>query len=152
MHLQLLDYLLSKLCNRQWLPKSHSYCRCRTDTSGHAEGSSTESSSVHVSIVVLQLFVDIVVTPMSLLGSDVCDTSLGVKPDESPPSNLTVRKSSCSPGIIQSFWVQTGCYLAPSDRSNLRFWASVTQPPPHTVSGLFVGALLDSCTTYWLLA
>ena len=32
----------------------------------------------------------------SLLGSDVCDTSLGVKPEESAPSTLAVTESSHS--------------------------------------------------------
>ena len=132
MHLQLFDYSLSKLCNRQRLPKSHSYCRCR------AEGSSAESSSGHC-VVVLQLFVDILVTLMSAAGFRClrhlagCQTM--VKLEESPPSTLAVRESSSSPNLgrvsstVRLNWLPQR-HLALSDRSKWRFWASVTQTPP----------------------
>ena len=71
MHLQLFDYLLSKLCNRQWLPKSHSYCCCRTIW--HEWPCRRFLRWILIwpcqyGIVVLQLFIDIMVTPMSVAG------------------------------------------------------------------------------------
>ena len=153
MYLQLFDYLLSKLCNRQWLPKSHSYCRCRTIWHEWPCGRFLCRILVcpcQYGVVVHKLFVDIVVTPMSAAGSNVCNTFLGIKLEESSCDGVQ-SFSNYSPEFPAPC-AQTGCYLAPSDRSNLRFWASVTQPPPHTGSWLFVGALLDLCTTYWLLA
>ena len=71
MHLQLFDYLLSKLCNRRWLPKCHSYCCCRTIWHEWLCGRFLRWILVwpcQYHIVVLQLFVDIAVTPMSAAG------------------------------------------------------------------------------------
>ena len=158
MHLQLFDYLLSKLCNRQWLPKSHSYCRCHAIW--HEWSCRRFLHRILVwpcqyCIVVLQLFIDIPVTPISAVGFRHLRHLAGRQ-----TGWVTTLKSRCEG--VQSFsgyspefpppCAQTGCYLAPSDRSNLRFWASVTQPPPHAASGIFAEALLDSWTTYWLLA
>ena len=71
MDLQLFDYLLSKLSNRQQLPKSHSYCRCRTIWHKWPCGRFLHRILVwpcQYRIVVLQLCVDIAVTPMSAGG------------------------------------------------------------------------------------
>ena len=89
-------------------------------------------------IVVFQLFVDILVAPMSTAGFQHLRHPAGcqsmVKPEESPPSILVVREfSTC---VVLRTWPEfpapcawTGCHLVPSDRSNWRFWASVTQTP-----------------------
>ena len=64
---------------------------------------------------VFQPFVDIPATPwQSLLNPDVCDTPLGVKPEESLPSTLGVMDSSSSPilarvsRIASSNWLPLG--------------------------------------------
>ena len=158
MHLQVFDYLLSKSCNRQQLPKSHSYCHCRTIWREWPCGRFFRWILVwpcKYRIVVLQLFIDIPVTPMSAAGFWHLQHLTGRQ-----TGGVTALKSRCegvqsSSGYSPEFpppCTQTGCHLALSDRSNLRFWASVTQPPPRAASGLIAEALLDSWTTYWLLA
>ena len=101
MYLQLFDYLLSKLCNRQWLPKSHSYCRCRTIWHEWPCGRFLCRILVcpcQYGVVVHKLFVDIVVTPMSAAGSNVCNTFLGIKLEESSCDGV-----QSFPIILQSF-------------------------------------------------
>ena len=51
----------------------------------------------------------------SLLGSDDCDTLLGVKPEESPPLTLAVRESSHSPNLeFPATCTQIGCHFVPT--------------------------------------
>ena len=135
MHLQLF-YLLSKLCNRQWLPKSHSYCHCRTIWHEWPRRRFLHRILIcpcQYRVVVLQLFVDIPVTPMSAAGFRRLQHLAGRQ-----TRWVTALKSRCervqsfssySPGF-PALCTQTGCYLAPSNRSNLKFWASMTQPHP----------------------
>ena len=108
MHLQLFDYSQSKLFNRQWLPKSHSYCRCHAIWHKWPCGRFLRWILVwpcQYRVVVLQLFVDIPVTPMSAAGFQRLWHPAGrqtmVKPEESPPSALAMREPSSSPNLAR---------------------------------------------------
>ena len=102
MHLRLFYYSLSKLCNRQWLPKSHSYCRCRTIWHKWP----CERFLCRILVWPLcSMFIDILVTPMSAAGfrrlRHLAGRQTMVKPEESPPSTLAVRKCSSSPNLAR---------------------------------------------------
>ena len=60
-----------------------------------------------------------------MLGSDVCNTSLGVKPEESLPSTLAVRESGCSPNLarVSSTVCQTSSHFVPTG-------GHIGPPPP----------------------
>ena len=151
MHLQLFDYLLSKLCNRQWLPKSHSFCRCRTSYLTWVAVQKVPLPNPRLAMSVLHCSPPPVRWHPGL--TNVCCWV----PTSATPHWASNRWSHFlqislwgSPVVL---WLFSG--VSTTVRSNWllpRFWASVTQPPPRAASGLFAEALLDSCTTYWLLA
>ena len=121
MHLRLFDYSLSKLCNRQRLPKSHSYCRCRAIWHewlcwrflcrilvwpSHSSFSNCSLTSRSHQCL--------------LLGSDICDTSLGVQTGGVTAIDFHREgvQLFSKLGHFAAPCAQTGCHLALSNRSN----------------------------------
>ena len=110
-----------------------------SDTSGRAEGSSTESSSGH-HVVVLQLFVDIPVTPMSAAGfwrlQHLTGHQTMFKPQESPPLTLAMRESSSSPNLARVSSTVCSNWLPPctewQEQLEVLSQRDVTQTPPRT--------------------
>ena len=149
MHLQLFDYLLSKLCNRQQLPKSHSSCCCRTIWHEWPCGRFLRRILVwpcQYRIVVLQQFVDIPVTPMSAAGFRHLRHLTGCQ-----IAGVTAFKSRCegvqsSSGYPPEFpppCAQTGCHLALSDRRTWGFEPAWLSPHPVLQAGY-------SLKPYWI--
>ena len=157
MHLQLFDYSLSKLCNKQQLPKSHSSCCCRYLTRVAMRKVPPPNPRLAMSVSHS--------SPPTVRWHPSHTNVCCWVPTSATSHWASNRKSHCpqislwgSPVVLRLFsrvsTIVRSNWLPPCAewQENLRFWASMTQSPPSAASGLFAEALLDSWTTHWLLA